>query len=480
MWQQVRNLIGLSGSFEPNYHTTKKQRLPQLSSELYDLVLDMNWPLVIQHCQDHPQDVLYQDPDTRETPLYLACQWSPPLNVLQALIQANPMALQMTAKEHRDLPLHVLCRYGNSVSLEALQLLAREYPAGASHPTKHGKSTLQILWAFARPNALKEEQSAALSSEEAEKVQQFWDKMQVLVEAVATSRQQSWPIRPKYYADSSSDDESPLSNNGQKLYHVHAVVSLGALGCPCPVLEYICNLYPDQLSQRDESGQLPLHLAVGPSQWSSTGGKRIYKPREQDIIRVLLERYPQAANQRLFSVWDYYDPSNGKQRASILTSNSNTTQLSSVKMDREGRYPLHIALAHRHSWESGVKELFQKAPDILSIRDPVTQLLPFQLAAIPVRDNLPVDLTTIFRLLRHQPELLESANNSTDDTIPGSEPSRELGMSPYEHNSILQLKETEEKQKLDSSWSISAAVGRGISWWKPPRSSSASQPAIKG
>jgi len=443
-WQQVKSWITgqrQSTAYSNSSSNNPQQRSPLPSCDLYDLVLDLNWDRVIQHCQEHPHDAAFQDFDTSESPLYLACQWSPPLAAIQALIAANPKALSWTSREHRDVPLHSICRYPTT-SVEVLQAFVEPDPSTALLPTKYGKTSLQVLWQFARPECIKENRVPALD-EEQEQVDIFWAKMNLLVDAVAKSRQESWPRRAEdatshhrstsRETEGQEDDENDETDSSSSpyLYRVHAVVSLGALGCPCEVLEYVVQKYPHQLSQRDESGQLPLHIAVGPSQWSPNG-KRKYKPREQEIVQMLLKHYPQAAQRRLFSVWDYYPyllPGGSSASSTTTTSSIQNMDESSSHhhyshlpkrqrqqqeqqeqerptMDRKGRYPLHVALANRHTWAGGVQDLFQAAPELLSVRDPVTQLLPFQLAAVPVRNNLTVDITTIWELLRHQPEQL--------------------------------------------------------------------------
>lgn len=411
MWRQwVMHFVGLpypsptkESHISQQRQTSSAPNLPPPCSDLYDLVLDLNWPAVIRHCHNHPQDALFQEGDTQETPLYLACQWNPPLEVLQVLIATHPPALQMTAREHRDVPLHMLCRYP-ATPVEALQACVTPYPASAFQTTKYGKTALHVLWEYGRPDCMKgsANNSTAASMgeeehppshpyythEERQEVQIFWEKMEVLVEAVARTRQQSLDNLKNY--------------DPEVLYHVHAVVFLGTLECPDEVLEYICRRHPRQLSQRDETGQLPLHLAVGPRQWSSS--RRKYKPREQASIRLLLQRYPDAAIQQLYSsVGDHSEGSSVDHRPPVTTGNG------VIRYDNNhnnGRYPLHIALAHRHTWAGGVQDLFEAAPGILSIRDPLTQLYPFQLAAVPVLENLTVDITTIWELLRRRTELL--------------------------------------------------------------------------
>jgi hypothetical protein len=412
MWQQVQQQ--LAGMLPESLFSKRQRRssastvpsVPPPCSDLYDLVLDMDWNRAILHCQKQPQDAKFQDGDGLETPLYLACQWNPPLELVQALIQTNPDALLWTSREHADLPLHMICRYGSTNVAVLKEFLIK--PATACHATKYGKTPLWVLWEYARPDCMTTtEYNRPWTREQHQQVQEFWGKVELIVEAIATSRQQSWPARGTdddvlqgNRAGNSSNDNNNNNNNNNNsskqtvLYKIHALVSMGALGCPCPVLEYICDQYPLQLQTRDESGQLPLHLAVGPTQWHPCGNRK-YKPREQDIIQLLLTRYPDAARCRLFSRWDYFDKETGKR----------TSTRKSVD-PLNGRYPLHIALANRHTWEGGVRELFQAAPEMLSVQDPVTLLYPFQLAAIPFRDNLVVDTGTILQLMKQRPDLL--------------------------------------------------------------------------
>jgi hypothetical protein len=216
-------------------------------------------------------------------------------------------------------------------------------------------------WGTTAVSALCESRPTIIVSSSVEENQNhsavFWQKMRILLEALATSRQQ---------AQGQSTDT---------LYIVHAVVALGSLGCPNEVLEHVLQHYPEQVSQTDGMGRLPLHITVGPAQWSHRS-RRKYKPREKQVIVRLLEMYPPGART--------FDPT-----------------------EPVGRYPLHTALAGRHQWKTGVKELFEGAPEAISLPDPVTRVYPFQLASIPIRSTA-VDLDTIYHLLRAQPAVLEA------------------------------------------------------------------------
>ena len=316
-----------------------KQQQP--SSELYDLILDMSWHKAVRHCRAHPTDASYQDGDNLETPLYLACLSRPPVRLVRSLLQAFPAGAETTSR-NGDLPIHVACRY--NASIEVLRALVNDHVGTVGISSKWGATAVRALW----------DGRDTIESNRAEENYEtvFWKKMHCLLRALATSRQQS------------------QGQSTEILYMVHAVVAMGSLGYPSEVLEYVLQTYPEQVSQKDGMGQLPLHIAVGPSQWSNRS-RRKYKPREQQAIIKLLRRYAESAQ--------CLDPN-----------------------EPVGRYPLHTALANRHHWGGGIKELFQNAPFAASLVDPVTGVYPFQLAAVPVRDTA-IDLDSVYQLLRVHP-----------------------------------------------------------------------------
>jgi hypothetical protein len=130
---------------------------------------------------------------------------------------------------------------------------------------------------------------------------------------------------------------------------------------------------------RDSTGRLPLHIAVSvreenllplPPASASILRKLQLRERKSTLLRVL-ERYPAAA-----SIPDPQHKSCGVGR----------------------QYPLHTALAHDHEWHGGIRELVQRGPDSLSLRDPVSGLYPFQMASH--------DLDSVFQLLPHMLSVL--------------------------------------------------------------------------
>eukprot|EP00934_Nitzschia_sp_Nitz4_P006875 Nitzschia sp. Nitz4//scaffold161_size51353//13377//14696//NITZ4_006943-RA/size51353-processed-gene-0.58-mRNA-1//1//CDS//3329537894//6865//frame0 len=342
------------------------------TSDLWDQIIDMDWQTVISHCQEHPRDAEWTDGHWHETPLYLACQHNPPIEALRAIIQAYPGALQCPTRANKDLPLHVACRY--QVDKTLLEELVREFPVTAVEQTRWGRTPLVALWEF-RPKQSTIDQA-------------YWEKVLVILNAVArfrqdpqykdqipTTRNKQFRGVRKYLQDSDlpkADTSQELSEPKDPLL-LHAAVSLGALSCPTPILEYILALYPSQIRELDPFGNLPLHIATGPAAWSQAT-RRKYRPREGELIERLIRADPSVAAETI--VQDH------------------------------GRYPLHRALANRHTWGGGVESIFLAAPHVVFLQDPLTRLYPFQLAAAPAGEEMAVDLNTIYMLLRSQPDVL--------------------------------------------------------------------------
>jgi hypothetical protein len=333
------------------------------------LVIDMNWDRVIWYAQAFPQTARFQEGDTAETPLHAAVQCNPSVWVVRHLVDAYPAAVFVKARNGES-PLHMACRY--KASVEVLQELVKHQPSSVFLESKWGSTPILALWRSYKSADIRKDFHSIL-----------WQKIQVLLEAVARSRREEYsPLNTK--GKEISADETKTT-----LFMVHAAVSLGSLGCPVEILDFCMQRYPQQIQQLDESECLPLHLVVGPTRWSC-GSKRRYKPREKETIERLLQAYPVAA--------------------SIQDSTS------------QGRLPLHSALVNRHEWLGGVEALARYYPDALWQPDPINGLLPFLAAATPVGDTA-VDLTSIYSILRFYPNALEIAlsNSRQDEDKPPSQ-----------------------------------------------------------
>jgi hypothetical protein len=260
-------------------------RRPIPSSDLWDLVMDMDWTRVIEHAQQHPHDAAYVDGHYDESVLYLCCQHNPPLEVVQAIRRAFPQAATTRSREHRDLPLHIACQY--QLSVEILEELLHDFPETAMDHTRIDQTPIMILWKarcrqLTREQQVRERQQQgerqgqeeAVNGEEVDTPpplvtrqndEELWRKIMVLLKAVAMSKrdeaanQRSPSLLPSEIPDSSFHENISTTVEDELLL-VHAAVSLGSRSCPFPVLERVLAQFPVQIQQRDEQGMLPLHI----------------------------------------------------------------------------------------------------------------------------------------------------------------------------------------------------------------------------
>jgi ankyrin repeat protein len=168
-------------------------------------------------------------------------------------------------------------------------------------------------------------------------------------------------------------------------YVVHTAASLPT--CPMGLLQLAVTLHPQELSIRDATGSLPLHLVIASAAAASTNSTRTLAKdtpvkdsidsdndtaRELTPVEIVLKQYPRAAQLR----------------------------------DGQGRPPLQMALhAGHHPWAS-LKALIRAHPRSICRRDE-QGLYPFQLAAA-VKAN---GLNEIYELLLTAPHLVHATNN---------------------------------------------------------------------
>jgi len=148
--------------------------------------------------------------------------------------------------------------------------------------------------------------------------------------------------------------------------------------CPSPpeLFTLIMQVFLDEAKEKDSIGDLPLSIAC-----SDPVANRSFDFRSK--IQMLVPIYP------------------------------DTVQMK----DSRGRLPIFTALESGVLWEEGVSTLLELAPRALFLRDPVTGLYPFMLAACGTKARTGNDgdveegeeaktLSSIFRLLRSDPSLL--------------------------------------------------------------------------
>jgi len=205
---------------------------------------------------------------------------------------------------------------------------------------------------------------------------------------------------------------SSFSSGGELPREVHAVVSAQ---CPVPVVGLAAHLHPGQLSEENEAGDLPLHIAC--------------RQRSASYATTYHRKGDRQPQERRGSAHPHPHKRSRCTRSPELQEYSPTTIDVLVAAHPEaatipagdGSMPLHMALAAGNTWRrGGIMSLHNAAPYVLGRRDANSGMFPFMQAACDDGDDPvvadPDDETsesrdldrveTIFQLLRALPEVL--------------------------------------------------------------------------
>jgi ankyrin repeat protein len=261
------------------------------------------------------------------TPLHFACHYSASMGVMEALLQVYPKAIRMQDKYGRTPVYHAVHK---SAGMEVLDLLLKADAATATTPCVPARAREQVAGDISRSLAVRTPLFLAWAAVLAdrrtreEKRGKKWDKAILLLQAAYQHHSNVSPGVPRPF-------QSLLAALSLDLYLPESVV---------PV---ITEAHPEQLEHADpHTGQLPLALAAATSHYSAS--------RSNALIELLLKGYPRAAQSR----------------------------------DRQGRFPLSLAVASGKRWDAGVEHLLRAAPDTLLWRDGQTGLVPAISAASAV------------------------------------------------------------------------------------------------
>lgn len=182
----------------------------------------------------------------------------------------------------------------------------------------------------------------------------FWHEMELLVIA-ATRLTLKIGNEDEEEIDTQLDDGS-----GERQPEWRIVHGLCIIGCPREVANLAVKLYPEQVREADENGDLPLHLASSSHQTSALAegtwhhDQTPYGENVQTaspMMECLLREYPEAA--------------------SVLNT--------------AGRYPINLAILAGKTWQDGVCDVFRAGPNVVleGSVDSTVGLPPFMLAALP-------------------------------------------------------------------------------------------------
>jgi hypothetical protein len=415
-----------------------------VSSDLWDLVIFSNWEQVLHHVKVHPNDAQWTDGHYHESVLYLACQHNPPVYVIEAILDAYHAAPIIRNSREHDFPIHIACQY--QLDSAVLRALVKDHPQTAVEQTRWGRTPLTNLWLSKQKQVQQQQQQQQQHQHQddgttvvpIQEDNQFWDKVMILLNAVARFRcyrgtetatnngavQMGGMIRrvdirtieshnvdvvsdcfiasPPSRGDDDDDDDDDdqhiadsRENDDSSLGMEHGI-DVGTEWCALTDKNIDDTIYDNSFVVHAAVSLGALYCPMGvleyvlnhfPDQVFSrdTHGQlplhvAIAQSSWNEATR---HRYRPREKDFIMALLKVY-PDAAKEPLLLDTIDDDDDDEMNRDIARYARYPLHIALVNRHLWSGGIQELFYAAPDIVMIQDPITMLYPFQLAAVVV------------------------------------------------------------------------------------------------
>ena len=356
------------------------------------------WGMLIQDTFTRPADVYFKD-RCRNTALHIACRMQPPIDAIQALVRAYPGAAFIKTVDGMT-PLHFACYCGASV--DVVRLLIGIGAENVKKLDKRGRSPLHCSCAGFRTKDKHEilrillEVDPEMASREDNMGR---TPLSLMLDDYVEEIEEITCMNGNHSFSSNSISHSHRSTNAnpraeiiseeledclkcttillRAAYHgsvsdliltrepfrlLHA--SVGTSCCPPHFIRLALKIKPNQISEPDLNGNLPLHIAAQTS--VSSHSTRI--DIRFNIIESILTLYPMAAR----------------------ISNNN------------GSLPLALAIENRKTWNDGVRAILEAHPAALSTIQIDINIYHYILERI-ARGSSP---TVLFEVIKAKPEIV--------------------------------------------------------------------------
>ncbi len=239
------------------------------------------------------------------------------------------------------------------------------------------------------------QQSAlGLSEEEIEEVVHFWYDMEILVMAAVhdtihidiTENSDIVTVAPPSPTSISANHAGNKNKIIKKWLVVHA---LAITGCPTEVAKLAVSLYHEQIEERDENGNLPLHLACsshsagsfaegsGLSNNNNNNGNSAQQRSDYNRTVLNNNKKGQSSNKK-------HKCSSSSSSSPMLKCLLDVYPQATTLPNSSQKLPMTLALCAGKYWYTGIQDIFQSNPLMLlsgQSRDAETKLHAFMVAA---------------------------------------------------------------------------------------------------
>jgi len=365
----------------------------------------------IRYCEG---DVFKTDFDAN-LPLHSACYYAAPFELIKYIFDRNPEAARLTGE--KSLPLHIACRpLDGHASVYVIRMLLLAYPEAASIPDdegllpleiacKHGAS-IEVLRALLAANvsAVSKYRPHGFQS-----VDDLWNQFfsGIKRDTFQDNRTEKHRIMTnRKLVEQASSPLNLVSDLGQLWACIEILTwarYYGSIDRPLPfwkkwrvihalagsdshpeILKFALKIFPTHLSERDEDGNLPLHIASSNLRRPKCKGDNC---TNRFLLDILVEAFPESAKKR----------------------------------DRSNRLPLHTLLLNQDLRSfNQVEKLLKSYPEAISMKEPITKLYPFMIVAMRKDDcdremyepnKSHYGLALSYELLLQNPELVRFGLN---------------------------------------------------------------------
>jgi ankyrin repeat protein len=329
----------------------------------------VDWNKLVRIVTRKPSVAAYSDEDRRGMLLlHFACALYPPVEVVEALLEANADAVRHTSLNAGITPLMIAC--GRDASPDVIRLLLRNAKDTMNIHDASGYTA--IHWAcredvskdIVRQLLIINPRAAHHRTSESDGVTPTDILIQSRTNKLFSPNQWGkicYMLWARKYG-------TIVSRSGQAFSTLHAAL---ALKCPLHIIELAIERHvSDVAGVRDVFGNLPIHYAVQ-CDYAYFG--------DTDIIRRLLQYFPQGA----------------------------------ACKNASGRFPLLEALKHGYTWSLGIRELYVNHPAAITIMDFESSLYPCALSAL-----FSCDVETTYCLIREHPQLISIIPTATEGNVP--------------------------------------------------------------
>ncbi|KAL7557145.1 hypothetical protein ACA910_002427 [Epithemia clementina (nom. ined.)] len=471
------------------------RKWPSMLLYLMAQAKDDEWRDVIDRVRTHPEEISILGPNGGANALHACCLRYPPLSVVKAIVEVDP-TIVLLRNFNGETPLHV-ASYGSSEEVQ--KFLVQTVPDAAAMMDQYGDSPLHYAArAGATYNLMEAFLAAApsmISQPNERGVTPLWllprsymesDDLDEILDVEGEEYRDDWDnlallLRYSYLPASARDikirDEHgvPLPLRREDFtWIVHAAAATPA--CPREVLRWLCCMFPEMATQRDENGLTPLLLAVRqkemkePQRWNQMeDGFREHVEvaeaelqNEDDVLddnEAALNSGDSAFLERIFhriggdASEDGSRSGNGHMK-SVVDLLLEWSPRSALVTDLEGRLPLTYALLNGLDWQSSVAKLIAAYPRALECLDPQTGLYNFQLAAM-----CSPQLDTVYSLVRSLPALLTCNNGRSGHRGECSSSTRSCGL----QSTTAHMATTAMKRPLPTTEDSTATLNPGDS-----------------